>query len=156
MSSALTIRSALPGDLPGLLVLMHHLIPDDLDPDRVASELAWSRMMAMDGMTVLLAELPDVAYPVATCTLMIVPNLTRGARSQGMIENVVTHPDYRKRGIGRAMLGAAVAAAWQENCYRVMLTTGPRPEDKQEQVLRFYEQAGFVRGTKTTFEMRRV
>jgi GNAT superfamily N-acetyltransferase len=87
---------------------------------------------------------------VSTCALTIVPNLTRSARPYGLIENVVTHPGYRRRGIGTQVLEYALAIAWNQNCYKVMLMTG----SKQESTMRFYEGAGFVRGEKTGFVAR--
>lgn len=87
---------------------------------------------------------------VATCTLVVVPNLTRGGRPYGLIENVVTHPDYRRRGLGTAVLKHALQAAWRRDCYKVMLLTG----SKNESTLRFYEEAGFERGVKTGFVAR--
>jgi len=84
---------------------------------------------------------------VSTCTLIVFPNLTRGGRPYGLIENVVTHPDYRRRGLGTAVLKRALQAAWERNCYKVMLLTG----SKNEATLRFYEKAGFERGIKTGF-----
>ena len=77
----------------------------------------------------------------------IVPNLTRGAKPYGLIENVVTDAAYRRRGLGRQVLHAALEKAWQEHCYKVMLLTG----SKQEETLRFYEGSGFKRGVKTGF-----
>ena len=48
-------------------------------------------------------------------------------------------------------LSATLKAAWDANCYKVMLATGsPKPE-----TLRFYESAGFERGGKTFFQARR-
>jgi GNAT superfamily N-acetyltransferase len=41
---------------------------------------------------------------VASCTLTLTPNLARGTRPWGQIENVVTHRDYRKRGLGQALV----------------------------------------------------
>jgi GNAT superfamily N-acetyltransferase len=82
---------------------------------------------------------------VATCNLTIIPNLTRGARPYGIIENVVTHPTYRQRGLSTKVLRYALTIAWQQNCYKVMLLTG----SKQEETLQFYERAGFERGIKT-------
>jgi GNAT superfamily N-acetyltransferase len=74
-----------------------------------------------------------------------------GARSYGVIENVVTHPGHRRTGLGRSVLASALKAAWDANCYKVMLATGsPKPE-----TLRFYESAGFERGGKTFFQARR-
>jgi GNAT superfamily N-acetyltransferase len=87
---------------------------------------------------------------VSSCTLAIIPNLTRGCRSYGVIENVVTHPNRRRIGLGRRVLSAALTAAWQADCYKVMLATGSH----REETLRFYEQAGFERGGKTFFQAR--
>jgi GNAT superfamily N-acetyltransferase len=40
-----------------------------------------------------------------------VPNLTRGGSPYALIENVVTHHDFRKRGFGKQILNFALAAA---------------------------------------------
>lgn len=69
-----------------------------------------------------------------------------------MIENVVTHAHYRRLGLGRGVLAYALDVAWQAHCYKVLLAAG----SKQESTLRFYEEAGFHRGGKTYFEVRRV
>src|SRR2546428_429574 len=54
---------------------------------------------------------------VSTCTLTLIPNLTRGARPYGLIENVVTHPDFRRRGIGTKVLHHALQIAWGSDCF---------------------------------------
>jgi GNAT superfamily N-acetyltransferase len=98
---------------------------------------------------------PALFYPVvqadgklvSSCTLAIVKNLTRGLRPYGIIENVITHPAYRNRGYGAMVLRMAVEIARDNHCYKVMLLTGQKDED----TLRFYEQAGFSRGIKTGF-----
>ena len=106
-------------------------------------------MVAQPGLTVFLAE--QSGEPVATCTLIPVPNLTRGTRSYVFIENVVTHAAHRRQGQGQgqghgpAVLEAALAAAWAGGCYKAMLLTG----SKEESTFRFYESAGFRRGEKT-------
>ncbi|MBL6080980.1 GNAT family N-acetyltransferase [Belnapia sp. T18] len=83
--------------------------------------------------------------PVATCTLIQVPNLTRGTRPYAFIENVVTHAAHRRQGHGRAVLGASLAAAWAAGCYKAMLLTG----STREATFRFYEAAGFRCGEQT-------
>jgi GNAT superfamily N-acetyltransferase len=83
----------------------------------------------------------------ASCTLVVIPNLTRGARPYGLIENVVTHPEYRNKGIGSSLLRYTLQLAWEKQCYKVMLLTGRQ----EEETLRFYEKAGFKRGVKTGF-----
>ena len=84
---------------------------------------------------------------VSVCMLTIIKNLTRSGRPFGLIENVVTHSEYRNRGCGTAILQKAVETAKRNNCYKVMLLTGR----KEESTLRFYERAGFERGVKTGF-----
>lgn len=84
---------------------------------------------------------------VASCTLTVIANLTRGCRPYGVVENVVTHTDHRRRGYGKAMLTHALADAWASDCYKVMLLTGR----KDHATLRFYEAAGFDAHEKQGF-----
>ena len=84
---------------------------------------------------------------VTSCTLSIIPNLTRGCRPYGVIENVVTHPEFRRRGYGKGILQHALAEAWSMRCYKVMLLTGW----KDEETCKFYESAGFDRHAKQAF-----
>jgi GNAT superfamily N-acetyltransferase len=88
--------------------------------------------------------------PVASATLLIVPNLTRGVRPYALIENVVTDPAWRQRGIATYLLRAAQQMAWDANCYKVMLLTG-RNDDG---TLHFYLGAGFRDDEKTGFVAR--
>ncbi len=143
------IRAAVAADLGGLLTLYTHLNPADPPPDAAAAEAAWARLLADDAITVFVLDLPD-GLLAATCTLVIVANLTRGARPYGIIENVVTHAAHRGRGHGRAVVQAAIEAAREAGCYKVSLATGSR----EEATLRFYEAVGLSRGGKTYFEAR--
>src|SRR5690606_24163545 len=49
---------------------------------------------------------------VSSCTATVIPNLTRGCRPYAVVENVVTHVDFRARGYGKAILQAALDFAW--------------------------------------------
>jgi GNAT superfamily N-acetyltransferase len=143
------IRPATKDDLSSLLNLFRHLHPDDPAIDLTTAAPAWSALLSSGMTTVIVADAGEAL--VASCTLAVVPNLTRSARPYGVIENVVTHPCYRRRGLGRAVLQAALAVAWETDCYKVSLATGSR----RETTLQFYENAGFQRDTKTYFEIRR-
>jgi GNAT superfamily N-acetyltransferase len=119
----LTIRPAGPADLQSVRELYRHLHPDEsVLPDGEAGA-AWRRLLEHPGLTVYLGLLSD-GVPAASCTLVVIPNLTRSAAPYALIENVVTHGDHRQRGHGRAVLHAAVADAWAAGCYKVMLMTG--------------------------------
>jgi ribosomal protein S18 acetylase RimI-like enzyme len=103
------IRAATEGDLAGVLALYQHLNPNDPCPDVASAEAAWLALVQSGLTTVFVAEIGQRL--VASCMLAIIPNLTRGARSFGVIENVVTHPDHRRTGLGRIILSAAVEPA---------------------------------------------
>ena len=87
---------------------------------------------------------------VSSCTLSVVPNLSRGCRPYGLIENVVTHSGYRQKGYGTAVLRHALRDAWSQNCYKTMLLTGR----KNEATYKFYESVGFDRHAKQAFLAR--
>lgn len=143
------IRTAGRGDVDALLDLYQHLTPGDA---RVATDVGVTildRLTAFPGSAVLVADVGAVL--VASCTLIVVPNLTRGGMPYGLIENVVTHGDYRKRGFGTQLLQAAKEAAWLAGCYKVMLLTG----SESPATLNFYRNAGFEQ-SKTGFQVRRI
>jgi len=143
------VRSAKEPDLPAVLDLYRHLHPHDPQLETEAAERVWRSLLASGFMTVVVAQVAERL--VSSCTLAIVPNLSRGGRPYGVIENVVTDADHRRQGLGRRVLAHALDLAWQADCYKVLLATGSR----QEATLRFYERAGFHRGGKTYFEIRR-
>ncbi|HEX5126066.1 MAG TPA: GNAT family N-acetyltransferase [Rhodocyclaceae bacterium] len=144
-----TVRKVRSSELPRLLPLYRYLNPDDAELTiTVELEQLWQSILANPQLHYLVAEVDERI--VSTCALAIIPNLTRAARPYGLIENVVTDPAYRKRGIATHLLHTALDLAWAHDCYKVMLMTGR----KDEATLRFYSQAGFVSGEKTGFVAR--
>jgi len=140
------IRELTASDLPDLLELYKHLhVADDPLPCRNEVEGIW-RTIQQNPNLKYFGVFVDCAL-VSSCTLSVVPNLTRGCRPYGVIENVVTHADFRRQGHGRSVLKHALAQAWSCGCYKVMLLTGR----KDEGTYRFYESAGFDRGAKQAF-----
>lgn len=141
------IRLATPADLAGVIRLHSFLHPEDpvLDPDSETVIAHWNSILSDDKSRYYVAELNSRI--VSACVLTMIPNLTRGLRPYGLIENVVTAPDFRRRGMAASLLQAALHEAWAHRCYKVMLLTGRNDES----VFRCYEHAGFKRGIKTGF-----
>lgn len=141
------IRRATVEDLPAVLALYHVLQPADpvLNSQDEGVKQHWANIIQDARLRYFVVDVDGVI--VSSCTLSIIPNLTRGMRPYGLIENVVTASGFRRRGHATRVLHAALDDAWSEGCYKVMLLTG----SKQEETLRFYEKAGFLRGVKTGF-----
>jgi GNAT superfamily N-acetyltransferase len=143
------IRGVEPEDLPELLALYSHLNEADLPlPPSADLQAHWRAFLTHPGLTCLVGC--EGRALVASCCVAVVPNLTRGCRPYALIENVVTHADYRRRGFGSAIVKHALRIAWDAGCYKAMLLTG----SKRPATLRFYEQCGFVAGDKTGFVAR--
>lgn len=146
---SITLGVSQRDELPQLLALYKHLHGNDPELEINAGLLhLWDTILSNPAYRYVVARAENPI--ISTCALTIIPNLTRGARPYGLIENVVTRPDWRRRGIGTAVLQYTLGLAWEAGCYKVMLMTG----QDDEATLRFYEGAGFRRGEKTGFVAR--
>jgi GNAT superfamily N-acetyltransferase len=148
MNEVLQIRHAREDDLPRLYALYDHLSPNDARCAPEEAVAVFRRFLLYPGSAILVGTIRDAF--AASCTLVVIPNLTRGGNPYALIENVVTHASWRKRGFGSAILKAATDQAWEHGCYKVELMTG----SKNPATLAFYEAAGFEQ-TKTGFQIRR-
>lgn len=133
-------------ELDDLLELYVMLQPEDPELDRgPALRAQWRDMLDDDSLEIVVLEHDDRL--VASCVLSVTPNLTRNARPWAVIENVITHEDYRNEGFGERCVRAPVERAEAHDCYKVMLLSGA----DQEWKLQFYERCGFDREEKTGF-----
>jgi GNAT superfamily N-acetyltransferase len=144
-----TARLANATDLSALLALFAVSEVSRAAEPHARAEQIWQETLARDGLAVFVSEAD--ARIVSTCMLVMVPNLLRGGRQNGFIETVVTHPDFRGRGHGRAVIAAALAEAWKQDCHHVLLQSG-RADPR---VHRFYQGCGFVGGIRTAYAARR-
>jgi GNAT superfamily N-acetyltransferase len=142
-------RRARADDLAALLALFRVSEVSAAAEPKQRAESIWSRTLSRDGLIVFVAE--SESRIVATCMLITAPNLLRSGRQHAFLENVVTHPDFRGRGYGRAVVDAALAAAWEQDCHHVLLQSG-RADPR---VHRFYEGCGFEPGLRTAYVARR-
>ena len=143
------IRLIREDELEHLLSLYHYLNLDDpvLEADVQLKKL-WKSIISHPDYFYLVLE--EDGMLVSTCNLTVILNLTRQAKPFGLVENVVTHPNYRNNGYGTALLKKAVQIAREHGCYKVMLLTS----QKDDATLNFYENAGFNRDEKTGFILR--
>ena len=139
------VREATREDLDALLELYLHLHEKSIPPHDAHLEETWDAILSDTKYHIIINEVDGKI--VSSCTLIIVPNLTRDVRPYALIENVVTHADHRKKGLAGECLAFAEKLANRENCYKLMLTTG----SKDPATLRFYEKAGFSGKDKTAF-----
>ncbi len=145
------IRKARPDDAEAL----HELYSFHLaqSPPAKPQDLAdWRRLIeeffADDNYHLLVGETGGKV--ISSVTVVIVKNLTHDIRPYAVIENVVTHSGFRGKGFASRLLGRACVIARERDCYKAMLMTSA----KDEATLRFYENAGFSRETKTAFDKR--
>jgi GNAT superfamily N-acetyltransferase len=140
------IRLIQVNELDELLALYSHLHrSDDPLPDESVIQAVWQELLANPRYKYFGGYLESEL--ISSCTLTVIPNLTRGCKPYGVIENVVTHASHRNQGHGKALLAHALAHAWSVGCYKVMLLTGR----KDEATFKFYESAGFDHNGKQAF-----
>lgn len=91
-----------------------------------------------ENMYLLVAE--EDGKVVSSVQMAIIEGLTHNVRPFAVIENVVTHADYRNRGLASALLEKASEIARERRCYKVFLETG----SNKESTLNFYRNNGFA------------
>lgn len=77
---------------------------------------------------------------VSSVQMAIIETLTHNVRPFAIIENVVTHYDYRNKGYASALLEKASEIAREHRCYKISLETG----SNKESTLNFYRKNGFA------------
>jgi GNAT superfamily N-acetyltransferase len=143
------IRRIEDNDLEKLLPLYMHLHEADVKVSEEKLRGVWRTILLnRDLFIYLVAE--ENENIVATCNISLIPNLTRGGSSIALIENVVTHQDYRRRGIGKAIIMEAINIAKENKCYKVMLMTNALRKEAHA----FYKKIGFSSTDKVGFVMK--
>ncbi|WP_433269748.1 N-acetyltransferase family protein [Micromonospora vinacea] len=135
----LVVRAAVPQDDPERVFdVLWQLAPDDARPDANRLATAWRDLHAQAGRRLLLAVAGDTF--VGTLDTLVAPNLTHGARPYMVVENVVVAPEWRRRGVARALMLAAIDDATEAGCYKVQLVSNAARTDAH----RFYASIGFA------------
>lgn len=139
------IREARETDLEGLLNLYLHLHENSVPELTERVKETWNKIINNDDYHLIVAE--EDGKIVSSCTCVVVPNLTRNVSPYALVENVVTHADYRNKGLASACLEYAKNIATENNCYKIMLITGSSNPKTHE----FYRNAGYSSEGKTAY-----
>ena len=133
--------------LPGILDLYRQLVPGEEPLNANDADMIWDKS-AQQGVIYFAAA--DGDKIISSLYLAIIPNLTRGGRSNGFIENVITHEEYRGKGIGKKLMRMAVEYGKANGCYKVVLLSGI----KRKEAHAFYQKCGFDGDSKRGYEIR--
>ena len=144
----LHIRPAVTDDV----IILHDLYTRHLAsrPQEQPQDLSlWSKLLGE------LIERPDFhiligeteKHIIGTVTLTLVPNLTHNLKPYAVIENLVTHRDFRNMGYATMLVRKACRMAKEHDCYKIMLMTGSRKDAER----RFYKRCGFKSSEKGAF-----
>ncbi len=134
------IRKAKAADAEALKVLyFEHLtrFPPQEEQDMSLWMNKLSKFEKDENMYLLVLETGDKL--VASVQMAIIESLTHNVRPFAIVENVVTHADYRNRGYASALLAKATEIAKEKGCYKMSLETG----SNKESTLNFYRKNGF-------------
>lgn len=136
----MNIRKAIPSDAEALKVLyFEHLTK--YPPTEEQDMSLWKKMLDKfekdENMYLLVLE--EDNQVVSSVQMAIIESLTHNVRSFAVIENVVTHVDYRNKGYASRLLERATEIAKEKNCYKLFLETG----SNKESTLNFYRKNGF-------------
>lgn len=136
----MNIRKAIPSDAEALKVLyFEHLTK--YPPTEEQDMSLWKKMLDKfekdENMYLLVLE--EDNQVVSSVQMTIIESLTHNVRSFAVIENVVTHVDYRNKGYASRLLERATEIAKEKNCYKLFLETG----SNRESTLNFYRKNGF-------------
>ena len=110
-------------------------------PQEEQDMIVWQNLIAKfekdENMYLLVVE--EDGKVVSSVQMAIIESLTHNIRPFAVIENVVTHIDYRNKGYASALLNEASKIAKERRCYKVFLETG----SNKESTLNFYRKNGF-------------
>jgi GNAT superfamily N-acetyltransferase len=138
-------RLARTSDLTSLLSLFEVSEVSAVVRPSERAESIWQETLGCPGVHVFVSD--DGDRIAATCMLVTAPNLLRGGRCHGFLENVVTHPEIRGQDHGKAGVEATLAHAWATNCHHVLMQSGR----SDARVHLFYEGLGFRPGVRVAY-----
>ncbi|MBD5533755.1 MAG: GNAT family N-acetyltransferase [Lachnospiraceae bacterium] len=137
----MTIRKAKSTDADDLKVLYFDYLTH-FPPKEEQDMQLWRNLLDQfeedENMHLLVVE--EDGKIVSSVQMAIIESLTHNVRPFAVVENVVTHIEYRNKGYASALLAKASEIAKERRCYKVFLETG----SNKESTLNFYRNNGFA------------
>ncbi len=131
------VRLATADDIPEVVRIVRQLTPDDTEPDYRDAVEKFQRDIASSGDYFLwVAELDGRI--VGTAMMHLQHKLSYRCGTAAHVEDVVVDAKARGRGVGEKLIAAAIAAAREHGCYKIMLTC-------YDKTAAYYERLGFSR-----------
>jgi len=135
------IRKARNTDAHDLKVLYYDYLTQ-FPPKEEQDMYLWSNLLEKfekdDNIHLLVVE--EDGKVISSVHMTIIENLTHNVSPFAVIENVVSHVNYRNKGYASALLEKASEVAKEHRCYKVFLETG----SNKESTLNFYRNNGFA------------
>jgi GNAT superfamily N-acetyltransferase len=137
---AIEFGTAAAKDLPQLVELLGHLFAQEAEfhPDSAKQKRALEAILANPSIGKLFVA-REARRPVAMASLLYTISTAEGGKA-AWFEDLVVHPDERKRGIGEALLKHVIEQARAEGITRITLLTDMQNERAQA----MYRRVGFV------------
>lgn len=141
------IRPAEAADANEIMALLH-LIPANRKLPRDEWRAIYQRFREADGVDVFVAVDPQTPPIIAGfVALSVIRGLTEG---RGLINDIAVLPTYQRRGVGTALLEAAMKRAERLNLHHLMINV-ERADDRAKA---FYEALGFAGGDILHLKLR--
>jgi GNAT superfamily N-acetyltransferase len=137
------VRAAREEDIPRILALYRQLEISNAEAERQRTislehyRKAFGEISDYTGQELLVAE--EAGEVIGSLMLVIVPNLSHGAKPWAIIENVIVDEEYRRRGVGRLLMEYAVNRAKEADCCRIGLMSNVVRDESHQ----FYRDMGF-------------
>jgi len=145
-----SLGPAQAADLPALVELLGILFAQEaeLSPDPAKQHRALELILADPSRARIYVARED-SRAVAMAALHFTISTAEGGRVAGL-EDCIVHPDHRKQGIGKALLGYVLEQARAEGALRVMLLTDG--DNARAQAL--YRRMGFAPSSMLAMRLR--
>jgi GNAT superfamily N-acetyltransferase len=134
------IREAVSADLPAILSLYGQ---PDIDNGKVmdleTANTVFRRISRYPNYRIFVASAHGQI--VGTYSLVILDNIAHMGAPSAVVEDVIVSADWRRQGVGKAMMTHAMSLCREAKCYKLALSSNLIRQPAH----RFYEALGFTR-----------